>query len=240
MRLAPEVDGSPARRPEAIAGLIECYRRKLPGPQSAVPFVKPLAEKLKAAKVLQEVEQHRPMGMTGPAQGTHLLPMAFPEGSPMHPSYGAGHATVAGACVTVLKAFFDESAKLPFAFQADADDPTKLQHLSHLDNKLTVGGELNKLASNISIGRNMAGVHYFTDYIESIRLGEQIACAILEEQAVCYREDFSMTFTSFDRAADRSPIDVTIEKTGNEVVKRHEVRQIPPAAGATVLPIAAE
>jgi len=25
-----------------------------------------------------------------------LLPMAFPEGSPMHPSYGAGHATVAG------------------------------------------------------------------------------------------------------------------------------------------------
>lgn len=35
-----------------------------------------------------------------------LLPMAFPEGSPMHPSYGAGHATVAGACVTVLKAFF--------------------------------------------------------------------------------------------------------------------------------------
>jgi hypothetical protein len=36
-----------------------------------------------------------------------LLPMAFQEGSPMHPSYGAGHATVAGACVTILKAFFD-------------------------------------------------------------------------------------------------------------------------------------
>ena len=27
-----------------------------------------------------------------------LLLMAFPEGSPMHPSYGAGHATVAGGC----------------------------------------------------------------------------------------------------------------------------------------------
>ena len=35
-----------------------------------------------------------------------LLPMAFAEGSPMHPSYGAGHATVAGGCVTMLKAFF--------------------------------------------------------------------------------------------------------------------------------------
>ncbi len=33
------------------------------------------------------------------------LPMAFQEGSPMHPSYGAGHATVAGACVTILKAY---------------------------------------------------------------------------------------------------------------------------------------
>lgn len=29
---------------------------------------------------------------------------------------------------------------------------------------LTVEGELNKLAANISIGRNWAGVHYFSDY----------------------------------------------------------------------------
>lgn len=36
----------------------------------------------------------------------YLLPMAFTPGSPNHPAYGAGHATVAGACVTVLKAFF--------------------------------------------------------------------------------------------------------------------------------------
>lgn len=31
---------------------------------------------------------------------SYLLPMAFPEGSPMHPSYGAGHGTVAGACTS--------------------------------------------------------------------------------------------------------------------------------------------
>ena len=35
-----------------------------------------------------------------------LLPMAFTPGSPTHPAYGAGHATVAGACVTILKAYF--------------------------------------------------------------------------------------------------------------------------------------
>jgi hypothetical protein len=40
---------------------------------------------------------------------TFLRPQAFPEGCPTHPSYTAGHATVAGACVTVLKALFDET-----------------------------------------------------------------------------------------------------------------------------------
>ena len=44
--------------------------------------------------------------------GNALLPMAFPEGSPTHPAYGAGHATVAGACVTILKAWFKETTRL--------------------------------------------------------------------------------------------------------------------------------
>jgi hypothetical protein len=76
-------------------------------PERGAPFIKPLVDKLRDADVLQEVQQHRPNGPT--PQGTHLLPMAFPEGSPTHPAYGPGHGTVAGACVTVLKAFFDES-----------------------------------------------------------------------------------------------------------------------------------
>jgi hypothetical protein len=38
------------------------------------------------------------------APGTYLLPQAYEEGAPTHPAYGAGHATVAGACVTILKA----------------------------------------------------------------------------------------------------------------------------------------
>jgi hypothetical protein len=53
--------------------------------------------------------------------GTYLLPQAFPEGCPLHPSYGAGHATVAGACVTILKAFFDETHVLPNPVVASAD-----------------------------------------------------------------------------------------------------------------------
>ena len=95
----------------------------------------------------------------------------------MHPAYGAGHATVAGACVTILKAFFDHKATLGTVYEPTSDG-SKL-HPCKVKRPLTVEGELNKLASNISIGRNWAGVHYFTDYIESLRLGEQIAVGIL-------------------------------------------------------------
>ncbi|HKG72402.1 MAG TPA: hypothetical protein VKA87_10905 [Nitrososphaeraceae archaeon] len=41
-----------------------------------------------------------------------FLSQTFTEGSPTHPSYGAGHATVAGAFATILKAFFNEDAKI--------------------------------------------------------------------------------------------------------------------------------
>ncbi len=43
------------------------------------------------------------------ANGNYLLPQAYPEGCPLHPSYPQGHGTVAGACSAMLKAFFDET-----------------------------------------------------------------------------------------------------------------------------------
>ena len=36
------------------------------------------------------------------------------------------------------------------------------------------------------IGCNMAGVHYFSDYYDSLRMGEDVAISILEEQALTY------------------------------------------------------
>ncbi len=50
--------------------------------------------------------------LTANGNKSYLLPMAYPEGCPLHPAYAAGHPTVAGACVTVLKAIFYEDAKL--------------------------------------------------------------------------------------------------------------------------------
>ncbi|MEM9038797.1 MAG: bromoperoxidase [Actinomycetota bacterium] len=149
-----------------------------------------------------------PTGLPTIEAANHLLPMAFPEGSPMHPAYGAGHATVAGGCVTVLKAFFE-------MFDADGEKPLRLSDTladdhyfevsadgSKLVNRtgetLTIQGELDKLAANISIGRNMAGVHYYSDYFDSLRMGERVAVGMLMEQLPLYGEPVSMSFTSFD------------------------------------------
>jgi hypothetical protein len=128
--------------------------------------------------------------------GTYLMPQAFPEGCPTHPSYSAGHATVAGACVTILKALFDEKFVILNPVVPSADG---LSLLSYQGAPLTVGGELNKLASNIATGRNMAGVHWRSDARESLLLGEALAISILRDQKACYNEEFhGFTFTKFD------------------------------------------
>lgn len=66
---------------------------------------------------------------------------------------------------------------------------------------MNVGGELNKLAANISIGRNFAGVHWFSDHAESIRLGERVATILLMKQSRDYAEPFEMHYTNFDGKA---------------------------------------
>jgi hypothetical protein len=127
--------------------------------------------------------------------GSYLLPMAFAEGSPMHTSYGSGHATVAGACVTVLKAFFDDTDIVRDPVVPNADGTALVPWSGP---PLTVGGELNKVAANVAIGRNGAGVHWRSDAINSLRLGEEVAICILQEQKLTYADDVTMSLTKFD------------------------------------------
>ena len=133
------------------------------------------------------------------AHGSWLLPQAFPEGCPQHPSYGAGHATVAGACVTVLKAFFNENFVMPNPVMASDDGLSLVPYTGSDAGQMTVGGELNKVAANIAIGRNIAGVHWRSDYQQSVLLGEALAITILRDQRPTYNENFNgFTFTKFD------------------------------------------
>lgn len=101
----------------------------------------------------------------------------------------------------MLKAFFDTGFVLPFAFEPNGDGSALVAVTP--GEPLTVEGELKNMAANISIGRDWAGVHYFTDCIESLRMGEQIALGILEEQKLCYGENFTMTVPLFDGSTIR-------------------------------------
>ncbi|MEM6476167.1 MAG: vanadium-dependent haloperoxidase [Pseudomonadota bacterium] len=206
-------------RPEVLAARMERAKEIEKAHRGACTDFTDMRKKLKST--IAEIKAHN-AGLP-PSQNpasTALLPMAFAEGSPMHPAYGAGHATVAGACVTVLKAFFDTSAMLAdlggrIGFFTDAQikasgvTPKFIKVITINDGQdldtveikcpLTLEGELNKLAANISIGRNMAGVHYFSDYFDSVRMGEEIAVGMLEEQALGYPTDpFVMSLPTFD------------------------------------------
>ena len=154
------------------------------------------------AETLNSLSSAARLGGYLPA-GNALLPMAFPEGSPTHPAYGAGHATVAGACVTILKAWFKESTKLEDIGLSPVEpivDGSNLVPYAGADaGDLTVGSELNKLASNVALGRNTAGVHWRSDGTESMKLGEQLAIGILQDQKACYNETFGgFSLTKFD------------------------------------------
>ncbi|MEM7727584.1 MAG: vanadium-dependent haloperoxidase, partial [Cyanobacteria bacterium P01_A01_bin.45] len=234
-------------RPEALAARIELERLYSTNnlPDAAAHSVPPtLIDQIGAFRQALEKNDNGDTKSTlstianGTGADSYLLPMAFPEGSPMHPAYGAGHAVVAGACVTILKAFFDTSAVLAETSvkeKGEIKTQIKFKRYSSGDNNcpkdkaiafrtpelscssegkelssekliqydsdcfLTLEGELNKLAANISIGRNMAGVHYFSDYYDSLRMGEEVAIGILEEQALTYSTDpFVMSVPTFD------------------------------------------
>ena len=78
------------------------------------------------------------------------------------------------------------------------DDGTELVPYTGGDT-LTVGGELNKLAANISIGRDFAGVHWRSDSIEGMLLGEEVAINVLRDLRLGYYEEFKgFHLTKFD------------------------------------------
>ena len=213
-------------RPEAFAGHIHFANAKVAGAPKYPLHENALAD---LSKVLTRVNQFNQARLPSPLSNfstdTYFLPMAFNDGCPVHPSYGAGHATVAGACVTLLKAFYQgqtrfaelelsvkNEAPLPVPIyvpgrngeliQLTAADGNDRQGTPYsydgLKDKLTVEGELNKLASNISLARNFAGVHWRSDHAVSLPLGEQVAIEFLKEIKTTYNENVSFNFISFE------------------------------------------
>jgi hypothetical protein len=157
-------------RPEAFAGAIEARLHR----GANFPINQAILDDLNTSSRLG-----------GFLNGSALLPLAFAEGSPTHPSYTAGHATVAGACVTILKAFYTTNIPFPNPMMPSDDG---LSLVAYTGPTLTVEGELNKLASNIANARNIAGVHWRSDSTNSLLLGEEIAVQLLKEHNTLFNE----------------------------------------------------
>ncbi len=174
-------------RPEAFGGLVHMTKTH----QANYPLH---PDVLNSQAVAQVFAKH----------GSYFMPHGFPEGCPQHPSYGQGHGTVAGACATIVKAWFDDTAPLSsipgINISQPSEDGLSLLPYSGADrDQLTIGGEMNKLAANIAIGRNHAAVHWRYDYADSVVLGETIAMSMLRDVARCWNEPFAgFSFTKFD------------------------------------------
>lgn len=158
-------------RPEALGGLVHQIRAGIKN--------YPVTPRLVGSEAVDAVFSRT---------GTYLLPQAYPEGSPLHPSYPAGHAAIAGACSTVLKACFDGEMLLPGCVEPDAEG---LKLIPCSKYSPTVEDEINKLAFNVAMGRDWAGIHYRSDAVAGLRLGEGVGISILQDLACTYTEDFT-------------------------------------------------
>jgi hypothetical protein len=172
-------------RPEAIGGIVH--------------LIKTGQENETDVKLSNVILNSQGLQQSFNKYGTWLLSQAFPEGSPCHPAYPTGHGTVAGACITVLKFFFDGTFNIPNPMLPTSDG-LSLEPYTGLDaGELTVNGELAKLGHNVSFGHGIhAGIHWRSDTDTSLLLGEAVALSFLRDRARTYNEPFTVNITKFD------------------------------------------
>jgi hypothetical protein len=182
-------------RPEEYGALVEARRiGSTPVPQASGSLHSDVLTSAVLPKILQTF-------------GSHLMPQAFPEGSPTHPCYTGGHATVAGACCTALKFFFDGAQKirpLLLAVGSDVKQPTTdgLSLVSYTGadrDTIDINGELSKVAFNICFGHGVhSGIHFRSSNYWGILLGEAVALSVLQDRAKSYSEPLTINIKKFD------------------------------------------
>lgn len=144
-----------------------------------------------------------------------FLPLQFAEGSPTHPSANAGHAGIAGACAALLKMYFADgpwsgtgittTIGMSDVNTIQSVDGSVLSEYTEGDaSQMTVHGEINKLASNMSLGRDFAGVHYRWDGDQGILLGEKVAIEWMIDNAAQSNVNIgTIKFTSADGVTEK-------------------------------------
>lgn len=182
-------------RPEEYGALVEARRTgSTPVPKASKELPSDVLTSAVLPKILAKF-------------GSHFLPQAYPEGSPTHPCYTGGHATVAGACATAIKFFFDGTQKLRPLLLAQGRDlvqPTSdglslVPYTGADRDQIDINGELSKVAFNVCFGHGVhAGIHFRSSNYWGVLLGEQVALSILNDRAKSYIEPFTINITKFD------------------------------------------
>lgn len=169
-------------RPEEYAGLVHFTKTGA----KTYPIDASVLASQAAATVFQRTDNY-------------FIPLSYPEGCPLHPSYPSGHATAAGAAVTILKWFFDENFVIPNPITTTDNGLGTTPYAGADAGQITVGGEINKLGFNVGCGRVFSGIHWRPDIEQGMLLGEKVAINLLQDQAHLYNENYTgFSFTKFD------------------------------------------
>ena len=197
-------------RPDQAALRLDSFRRaeelNISSIVESIPFATLLVDQFfegssSKAQVMEEIAN---ANFARSGERNYLLASLY-EG-PAHPSSTHGHATVAGAAVTVLKAMLtttDAATGAPLAYptQPLTAGPTgdSLEPYAKADAiSMTVEGELDKLAHNLGVGRNWAGVHFRTELEYSLALGEAVGIAHLRAKLCEYHVARTQSFQGWN------------------------------------------
>jgi membrane-associated phospholipid phosphatase len=123
------------------------------------------------------------------------MPFPIVEGSPMHPTWPAGHPVIAGAAATVMKAFRANGpwpvlrAAALLAAAGHDNIPGGIAQASPDGNRLfpaqgnlTVHGEIDRMAWAIGFGRLPLGVHLRDDVMTGLLVGQMAAVKVLRRE----------------------------------------------------------
>ncbi|OJH39805.1 hypothetical protein BON30_19765 [Cystobacter ferrugineus] len=184
-------------RPDAFGGRVHNRRR------GAADY--PIHPELLDSPVLDRIQAYNELvnkrrGLNN-GQGSFLLPVMMPIGSPTDPAHPGGHGYTAGSRSALLKAWFKEDFVIPNPVKPNRDGTALEPYVPGVDGPpLTVAGELNKLAHNTAIGRDAYGIHYRADDLAGFRLGEDVAIRLIQEERPTYVESVfrGFVFTRLD------------------------------------------
>ena len=143
--------------------------------------------------------------------GPDFLSTAYEEGSPVHPAYPSGHSVIAGTCGTILKFMFQEM-DWEAEYYVPTPDGKGRETVSVPSGHRGIYQEIDKLMSNVGLGRLFAGVHYYSDHYQAVKLGEQVAVGLLLDVfGRAYTGDKEVTATFSPYLEYETEYDLSIE-----------------------------